>query len=67
VKSIYERLEARLKQSREYFYPVRDRQKVREGIETDHLRLTSASVDVTAGPFNAVEDLLGALGNTART
>jgi DNA-binding response OmpR family regulator len=67
VKSIYERLEARLQQSREYFYPVRDRQKVREGIETDHLRLTSASVDSTAGPFNAVDDLLAALGNTALT
>lgn len=67
VKSIRDRLEARLQQSREYFYPVRDRQKVRESIETDHLRLTSASVESSAGPFSAVEELLGALGNTAHT
>jgi DNA-binding response OmpR family regulator len=67
IKSIRERLEARLQQSREYFYPVRDRQKIREGIETDHLRLTSASVDSSAGPFNSVDDLLGALENVAHT
>lgn len=67
VKSIRERLESRLQQSREYFYPVRDRQKVREGIATDHLKLTSAVVESSAGPFNSTEELLGALGNVAHT
>ncbi len=67
VKSVRERLESRLQQSREYFYPVRDRQKVREGIETDHLKLTSAVVESSAGPFNSTEALLGALGNVAHT
>lgn len=63
VKSIRERLESRIKQSREYFYPVRDRQKVREGIETEHLRLISASVASSDGPFDSIEALKGALGD----
>jgi len=67
VKPIRERLESRLEQSREYFYPVRDRQKVREGIEVNHLRLTSASVTSNDGTFNTIDELLDALGNFART
>jgi DNA-binding response OmpR family regulator len=67
VKPIQERLESRLEQSREYFYPVRDRQKVREGVEENYLRLSSASVTSNDGTFNTVEELLGALGNLART
>ncbi|MBZ0298723.1 MAG: diguanylate cyclase, partial [Anaerolineae bacterium] len=67
IKPMRERVESRLQQSREYFYPVRDRQKVLEGIETDHLALTSASIDSAAGPFQSVEALLAALGNVAQT
>jgi PleD family two-component response regulator len=61
IKNIRERLEMRVSQSREYFYPARDRQKVREDQEANHLRLSSASVDSKSGPFETVEDLRKAL------
>ena len=67
VKSIQERLESRLEQSREYFYPVRDRQKVREGIEVNYLQLISAAVTSNDGTFDSIDDLMDALGNVART
>lgn len=66
VEPIRERLQARLQQSREYFYPVRDRQKVREGIDTDHLKLISAAAEASAGPFQTLQDLYSALDYTPR-
>ena len=66
VKSIRDLLAARMQQSREYFYPVRDRQKVREGIETEHLRLLSATVSAADGPFASVDALMDALGDYAQ-
>lgn len=65
VEAIRSRLESRLQQSREYFYPVRDRQKVREDIEIDHLQLRSAFATVADGPFNSIEELLAALGDVS--
>ncbi len=62
TRSIRERLEARLQQSREYFYPVRDRQKVRDMVDDDPLRLTSASLEASDGPFQTGDDLRQALG-----
>lgn len=67
VQAIHDRLDARMQQSREFFYPVRDRQKVREGINTDHLQMTTASVTSDAGPFADAQAVLDALGYTART
>ncbi|MAS32497.1 MAG: hypothetical protein CL610_00735 [Anaerolineaceae bacterium] len=67
VQAIHDRLDARMQQSREFFYPVRDRQKVREGINTDHLQMTTASVTSGAGPFADAQAVLDALGYTART
>jgi DNA-binding response OmpR family regulator len=67
VKSIRERLETRVQQSREYFYPARDRQKVREGNEANHLGLNSASVDSKSGPFTSLDDLRKALSSSAAT
>ena len=66
VKPIRDNLETRIRQSREYFYPVRDRQKVREGIETEHLRLMSASVSSADGPFATIDALMDALGDYAQ-
>lgn len=65
VEAIRSRLESRLQQSREYFYPVRDRQKVREDIEIDHLQLRSAFATAADGPFNSIEELLAALGDVS--
>jgi PleD family two-component response regulator len=41
VGRIRERVETRIAQSREYFYPLRDRDKVREAMEANHLRIIS--------------------------
>ncbi len=62
TKNIRERLEARVQQSREYFYPVRDRQRVPDMPESALLRMTSAVLNSTDGPFQTVEDLRAALG-----
>jgi DNA-binding response OmpR family regulator len=67
VKNIRERLETRVQQSREYFYPARDRQKVREGNEANHLSLNSASVDSKAGRFDSLDDLRKALSGSTTT
>jgi DNA-binding response OmpR family regulator len=61
VSRIRERIEARVQQSREYFYPLKDRDKAREAMEANHLKLMSAVVESTAGPFTTLEDLKAAL------
>jgi PleD family two-component response regulator len=53
VTSIRERIETRIRQSREYFYPP----KVRETKEVDQLSLTSRVLDRSSGPFNTLDDL----------
>ena len=66
VEAIRDRVEARLQQSREYFYPVRDRQAIHEDINTEHLTLTSAVVSPSDGLFGSVEELLDALDYVPR-
>lgn len=62
VKQIRERIETRINQSREYFYPLRDRDKVKEAMEANHLRLSSGMVDHTVGStINDIDDLKAAL------
>jgi len=53
VNSVRERVETRVRQSREYFYPP----KARETKEVDQLNMTSRLLDRSAGPFNTLEDL----------
>lgn len=67
IERIKERIEARIKQSREYFYPLKDRDKAREAMESNHLRLDSASVDHTSGPFDTIDDFHTALGEATIT
>jgi len=61
VNRIKERIESRIKQSREYFYPLRDRDKAREAMEANHLMLTSNVLEHTAGPFENLDSLKAAL------
>lgn len=63
VSRIRERIEARIEQSREYFYPLRDREKARKAMEANQLRLTSGTIDYTLGPFSTLERLKDALTN----
>lgn len=50
VAKIRERIETRIRQSREYFYPLKDRDKAREAMEANHLRLSSSVIDHTVTP-----------------
>ncbi|MEM6280990.1 MAG: response regulator transcription factor [Chloroflexota bacterium] len=53
VNRIRERVETRIRQSREYFYPLRDREKVREAMEGNHLNLNSGVIDYRGSFENA--------------
>lgn len=66
VGRIRDRIETRIKQSREYFYPLRDRDKVREAMENHQLHLSSGVVDSTSGTYETIDDLREALGNAAQ-
>ncbi|MDZ4670585.1 MAG: response regulator [Phototrophicales bacterium] len=57
VNEIRDRIQKRIEQSREYFYPLKDREKAREAMEANHLRLNSGIVANTEGPFEDVDVL----------
>lgn len=57
VGKIHERITTRVSKSREYFYPLKDREKAREAIEADQLQLRSAVVRHSDGPFATVDAL----------
>jgi PleD family two-component response regulator len=61
IKQIISRLDARVQQSREYFYPVRDRDRIRESSDPNLLGLNFSAVSAADGPFNTVEALYTAL------
>ncbi len=61
VALIRERIESRVRQSREYFYPLKDRERAREAADANHLQLRSGVVDHKSGLFNGPEALRTAL------
>ncbi|MBZ0280666.1 MAG: response regulator [Anaerolineae bacterium] len=63
---IRERVETRIRQSREYFYPLKDRERAREGAELDTLRLRSGVLESKNGPYENMENLRTALFATAQ-
>ncbi|MFN8373870.1 MAG: response regulator [Anaerolineae bacterium] len=65
VGKIRERIENRISQSREYFYPLRDRDKVREAMEANHLRLSSGVVQHSDGTYKDLDELKAALHKAA--
>ena len=67
IDRIRERIEARIRQSREYFYPLKDRDKAREAMEANHLRLNSTHIDHTSGPFESYDDFFEALNKAKVT
>lgn len=50
LAAIRERIEMRIQQSMEYFYPLRDREKAREALAQGHLSLVVAQVTSDDGP-----------------
>lgn len=63
VQRIRERLAARVEQSREYFYPLRDPEKAHKAMEEDQLKLSSNILDHTSGPFTSFDTLKDALSH----
>lgn len=61
VEKIRERIETRIRQSREYFYPLKDRDKAREAMEHNHLKLSSSVITHAAGKHEDVDALKKAL------
>lgn len=57
VNEIRDRIQKRIEQSREYFYPLKDREKAREAMEANHLRLNSGTVTQADGPFEDLDAL----------
>ncbi len=65
VAEIREKIESRIKQSREYFYPLKDREKVKEAMDSDHLKLIGGQIDHAGGPYESVETLKAGLQKVA--
>lgn len=58
---IRERVEMRLRQSMEYFYPLKDREKAKQAMQENRLKLVIGRVGHTDGPFNDLDALKNAL------
>lgn len=73
VDDIKDRLERRIRQSREYFYPLRDRERAQKAMEENHLRISSGILThedkITEGDdqWKTLEDLLKALDKAMST
>lgn len=61
AKAILERIERRIHQSREYFYPIRDQNKAHKAMEENQLALSSAVITRESGQFETVKALKSAL------
>ncbi|MCA9914803.1 MAG: diguanylate cyclase, partial [Anaerolineae bacterium] len=57
LDDIKDRIERRIAQSREYFYPLRDRDRAKQAMQENHLRVVSAVVAHSDGPFADIEAL----------
>ncbi|MEP7285380.1 MAG: response regulator [Chloroflexota bacterium] len=65
LPAIRERIEVRIKQSMEYFYPLKDRNEARRAMAESRLRLMIGQVLVSDGPFTDL-DMLGQAINEHR-
>lgn len=61
IEDIQERIERRISQSREYFYPLRDRDRAQQALEENHLRLISGIVTYKDGTFKSAADIKAAI------
>ncbi|GAB4329706.1 MAG: response regulator [Phototrophicales bacterium] len=57
IEAIRSRIQKRIEQSREYFYPLKDRDKAREAMEANYLKLDSGVISSADGPFSDFEEL----------
>ncbi len=63
VERIKNRVESRVQQSREYFYPLKDRDKARAALEANHLKIDSTILSAATGPFEDLDALLQLLND----
>ncbi|RMF79555.1 MAG: response regulator [Chloroflexi bacterium] len=61
VAQIKERIQNRIEQSREYFYPLRDTSKAQEAMKAGHLKLNTATIDHSMGPYEDLDALTNQL------
>lgn len=57
LPAIRERIEVRIKQSMEYFYPLKDRDEARKAMNENRLRLMVGQVLANDGPFDDLDAL----------
>jgi len=67
VGFIRERIEGRINQSREYFYPLRDRDKAKIAMESGALKLSSGVLTHHDGVYSDIDALKVALHATTTT
>ena len=65
VTTIHDRIMSRIRQSREYFYPVKDRALAREELEKNPLRMSSGKIERTAGKYATLDELKKELTESA--
>ena len=63
VEAVRQRIENRIVQSREYFYPMKDREKAREAMDANHLNITSSVVHQPSAPFADLDALKKAMAD----
>ncbi|NDJ76709.1 MAG: response regulator [Chloroflexi bacterium] len=61
LAGIRERVELRLNQSMEYFYPLKDRDKAKQAMEENRLKLVIGQIESSSGPFNDLDALKSAI------
>lgn len=61
IASIRERIEIRIRQSMEYFYPLKDRDKARQAMEASSLKLLIGQLHDGEGPFDDLDALKSAI------
>jgi GGDEF domain-containing protein len=57
LNAIRDRIEIRIKQSMEYFYPLKDRDEARRAMSENRLQLMVGQVLSSSGPYSDVEAL----------
>lgn len=61
IEDIQDRVERRIAQSREYFFPLRDRVKSQEAMDENNLRIVSGLITNEDGPFEDLEAMKNSL------
>jgi PleD family two-component response regulator len=64
LAALRERIEMRLKQSMEYFYPLKDREKAKQAMQENRLQLVIGQTLSTNGPFTDKDALKTAVLNS---